>query len=340
MRFKYILPIIFSILGFSIFSQPPIWQTVSFNTPSGQSVTIPLYMTQLVYQVNITPGTSLQYVQITIPQSILQQELQYCKTYDSFIANNISVLQCAYAYPSIAVVYNNPYSNPPSMANGNSYEIPYYMDVLSYDNVTGLPQTFQIFINNYVGTLSAGTYYIYVYYGGPYYMSLASVTTNSIPSCPSVSSLPYATTSNFDGGWCGSNGGASFPGYSKPWGQAITTTGGGSFTITRYLYVTFNPQYPVLVGYQRAYCASGCSDSGSVTVENPSTSQTQTLSINGGVLYDLRILEQQNGLDPDQWNEIVNVSLSASHPAVYCWYSCEYAGSALPGFYLLYTPQT
>ncbi len=334
MRIKYLLPIILSVFAFGIFSQPPIWPTTSFSTPSGQSVTIPIYMTQLVYQVNITQNTPFQYVQITIPQSILQQQLQYCKTYDPFITS-ISAAQCAFAYPSVVIFYNNPYSNPPSMPNGNAYEIPYYMAVLSYDNVTGLPQTFQIFLNNHIGSLLPGTYYIYIYYGGPYFFPYASMTTSSIPSCPSLTQLSYASSYNFNGGWCGGNG-ARFPGYSNPWGQVLDASGGGSFTTTRYLFVKFDPQYPVLVGYLAAYCNCVCYDSGSVTVMNPSTGQTQTLSIGGGTLYDLRILEQQNGLDPNQWNEVLSVSLSGYFHGQF---GCSW-GSALPGFFLIYTPQT
>jgi len=330
-KLRYILPIIFVIIGYNIFSQSPKWQFVNFTGPCGGSATLPLYTTQLVYQLNISQNTSVQFIQITIPQSILQQQLQYCKTYDPFISNNISLLQCAYAYPSIAVFY----TLSGSMPNGNAYEIPYYMIVLGYDNVTGLPQTFQIYLNNRVSALSPGIYFVYVYYGGPYFFPYASVKSSSLPSCPSLNTIQYSTSSNFNGGWCGSGGlGLS---YSNPWGQV----GSGGFTTARYLFVTFNPQYPVLIGYQRANCASnGCSDSGSITVMDPSTGQTQTLSIGGGTLYDLRLLEQLNGLNPYQFNEIVNVSLSASQWSQCGYYSCSYYGSTLPGFFLIYTPQT
>jgi hypothetical protein len=288
-------------------------------------------MTQLVYQLNISQNASVQFIQITIPESILQQQLQYCKTYDPYITNNISVLQCAYAYPSIVIVY----TVSGSMPNDNAYEIPYNMIVMSYDNVTGLPQTFQIYLNNHVGVLSPGTYFVYVYYGGPYFFPYASMKSPNIPPCPSLSAIQYSTPSNFNGGWCGSNVNTQFPYYSVPWGQTIFTNT-GSFTTQRYLFVTFNPQYPVLVGHQRSYCFY-CSDNELITVMNPSTGQTATLSIGGGTLYDLRLLERLNGLDPYQWNEIVSVSLTGSWSIAW---GCGYAGSALPGFFLIYTPQT
>jgi hypothetical protein len=339
MRVKYILPLILSVFAFRIFSQPPIWHFVTFSGPNGGQITLPIYTTQLVYQLNVSQNASVQFIQITIPQSILQQQLQYCKTYDPFITNNISVLQCAYAYPSIAVVY----TTSGSMPNNNSYEIPYYMIVLSYDNVTGLPQTFQIYLNNRVSALSPGIYFVYVYYGGPYFFPYASMKSPNIPSCPSLSAIQYSTPSNFNGGWCGSNNGAYFPVYSNPWGQVFNTVISsyqppGRFTTTRYLFATFNPQYPVLIGYQRASCSCVCVDSGSITVMDPSTGQTATLSISGGTLYDLRLLEQLNGLDPYQFNEIVNVNLSASYNTI--GGTCTYAGSAIPGFFLIYTPQT
>jgi hypothetical protein len=305
MRVKYILPLILGVFAFSIFSQQPQWQFVTFGSPNGGQVTLPIYMTQLVYKLNVSQNTSAQFIQVTIPQSILQQQLQYCKTYDPFISNNISLLQCAFAYPSIVIVYTISGSTP-----NNAYEIPYNMIIMSYDNVTGLPQTFQIYLNNHIGALNPGLYFVYVYYGGPYYFPYASMTSNKIPSCPSLGTIQYATPSDFDGGWCGAGGGIF---YSYPWGQGYNT---GSNT-ERYLFVKFNPQYPVLVELT--------SSSGSVTVENPSTGQTATLSINGGVLYDLRLLEQQNGLNLYQWNEIVDINL------VFGW---------INGFFLIYTPQT
>jgi len=327
MRLKYILPVLFIILGLSIYSQQPVWSTTTFSGPNGGSVTVPIYMTQLVYLVNVSQNTSAQYIQFTVPEQILQQQLQYCKTYDPFITNNISVDECAFAYPNIVVVDTYSSGNY-VMPNGNAYEIPYYMTVLSYDNVTGLPQTFQIYLNNHIGLLSSGTYYLYVYYPGPYYYTFGAVNTTYIPVCPGSSSVPAAIP--YSGGWCNIAGSVGISSYSywnsNAWGQELIYNANNN-PLTRYLYVTFNPQDPVIIGYQLLYCFY-CNTNGVVTVENPSTGATKVISFNDDTMYDLRTLEQQAGLNPYQWNEIVSIGINGG------------GGIGASGIILIYTPQT
>ncbi len=335
MRAKYILPLVLVVFAFSIFSQPPQWQFVTFGGPNGGQVTLPIYTTQLVYQLNVSQNTSVQFIQITIPQSILQQQLQYCKTYDPFISNNISLLQCTFAYPAMAIVYN------PASGSQVGYEVTYFIVPASYDNVTGLPNTFQIFLNNHIGTLSSSSspvYYLYILYPSPYYISFESMfNPQSMPKCPS--DLTYATSLNFNGGWCTNTGGFgggfqsnNYPSYQYPYAQSPYYSGcggvGGS-TFIRYLYVTFNPQYPVLF-------ATIALNAGYVTVMNPSTGQTRTLNIpRGSTLYDLRTVELSQGLDPNQWNVIVDVRDYAY--VDYGWGGC--GGFAVNGIYLQYVPQ-
>jgi hypothetical protein len=316
----------------------------ALSTIGGTQTQIPLYSTELVYQVNVSQNATLQFIQVTIPQSILQQQLQYCKTYDPFITNNISVTQCDFAYPAMAIVYNS------TSGSQVGYEISYFIVPASYDNVTGLPNTFDILLNNRIGVLgvSSTPYFVYILYPSPYYLSFESLfNSQSMPQCPSVSSLPYATTSNFDGGWCSDTGGFganyqpnSYLSYQYPYAQSLyysSCANGcivlGGVNITRYLYVTFNPQYPVLVGFMSV--GTGPNFGGYVTVENPSTGQTQTLSINGGdILYDLRMLELGQGLNPYQWNEIVDVKHGDSSGV------CTFCGAfASTGIYLQYVPQ-
>jgi hypothetical protein len=162
-----------------------------------------------------------------------------------------------------------------------------------------------------------------------------------MPKCPA--DLTYATPNNFNGGWCSDTGGFgdnyqpnAYPSYQYPYAQSlyystIYCTVLGGVNITRYLYVTFNPQYPVLVGFM-SVGAVGPSFGGYVTVMNPSTGQTQAIYVpRGNVLYDLRMLELGQGLNPYQWNIIVNVKHGDS---AYCGLSFSPTG-----IYLQYVPQ-
>ncbi len=328
-KILYLLPLLLVVLFNRIYSQQPIWPMVQIPIWVGNQIQyviyIPLYSTQLVYQINLTQPTNLTFIQFTVPESILQQQLQYCKTYDPYVTNNVSPSQCEFGWPAVVAIADQ---------NGNIfyYWTEYQLIPLSYDSITGLPQTFEFPVNlpdqGVDGTtLSPGTYYLYIYYPSPFFFSFESAYNFTyMPICPSNPSS--ATSSNFNGGYCYSS--SSTPtsfgfSYWYPYGQTlyVSLCGYGPESIVRYLYVKFNPAYPVMI----------VTDSyGLVTVENPSTGQTATLSLNMGALYDLRQLEVSYGLDPNQWNEIVSVG---NH--VGAFYYC--ISGPVWGFYLFYVPE-
>ncbi|MGC9133635.1 MAG: hypothetical protein ACP5GJ_04515, partial [Nanopusillaceae archaeon] len=274
----------------------------------------------------------------TVPEQILQLQLYYCKTFDPYVTNNVSLLQCAFAYPSFAVIYD---SHNVQINEMLGYEIPYYMKVLSYDNVTGLPQTFAVLVQHHIGTLSPGTYYLYVYYPSPYYFSFDSMSNFSyMPACPS--NLSNVVPSDFNGGWCTPGGGFGAyyepnmnPMYAYPYSQSLLYYAcyGGCVTainqyFTRYLDVKFDPAYPVFIGIPY-----GGINFVTVTTATPD-GQTATIVTPYGSLYDLRLLELQNGLDPNQYNRIISVQIFAN-PIL-----CGCTNFYLTGFYLQYVPET
>ncbi|MGC9133536.1 MAG: hypothetical protein ACP5GJ_04010 [Nanopusillaceae archaeon] len=302
----YILPLLLLvILPYKVYSQSPIWPEagpvgVVVENRSLWGTNLPLYTTQLVYQLNITKSNNLISITFTVPKQVLQQQLYYCKTYDPYITS-INLSQCDFAYPALVALYDSSLSLV-------QYQIPYYTIPISYDNTTGLPQTFEIDI----GSLSPGTYYIYVYYPSPFYYSFESMSNLTyLIQCPS--NLSNITSSDFDGGWCSDTGGfgSSYIDYISshyryPYSQILYYFGGlmGNVNITRYLYVRFNPFYPVLIG------SLSPSVYGYITIKNPYTDQNRTIYIPySNAIYDLRSLELQNGLDPNQWNEIVNIKI-------------------------------
>ena len=342
-KILYLLPLLLVVLFNRIYSQQPIWPMVQIPIWVGNQIQyviyIPLYSTQLVYQINLTQPTNLTFIQFTVPESILQQQLQYCKTYDPYVTNNVSLSQCAFIYPSFTIVYNS--SNVQSQTM-SGYEITYYMKAVSYDNITGLPQTFQILVNHNIGNLPPGTYDIYVYYPSPFYFSFDSMSNFSyMPACPS--SLSNVVPSDFNGGWCTPGGGFGGdyvpnmnPMYAYPYSQSLYYYGcfGGCGVMinqyfTRYLYIKFNPAYPVFIGIPH-----GGINYVTITTATPN-GQTATISTAYGSLYDLRELELQNGLNPNEYNEIVDVQVFADP------FFCGTCGDFfLTGFYLQYVPET
>ncbi|MGC9133539.1 MAG: hypothetical protein ACP5GJ_04025 [Nanopusillaceae archaeon] len=342
-RILYLLLFLLPEVSFiyNVYSLQPVWPTFSKSGYISGSASIPLYLSQLVYAFNLPDGfnsSNIQIITFTVPEQVLQQQLYYCKTYDPYITS-INLSQCVFAYPIIAVLYSSPaidiYNNP------NAYNIVYskgQIIPIDYDNTTGLPNTFAIFLGtNYESPLFYNlnnSFYLYVYYPGPSFYSIYSLTSSNISSCPF--NLTNVSSYDFNGGWCGGMYTSYyFFEYYYPWGVSLSGGYDGNFILTRYLYVKFNPSYPVMIGYLLFYLfyaldSSGY-DQGSVTVMNPSTGQTKTITFSGGPLYDLRLLELQNGLDPNQWNEIVNISISGSiHTSVVHIY----------GFSLIYVPQT
>jgi hypothetical protein len=342
-KILYILPLLFLIvLSYRVHSQYPVWP-IWFGDK-------PMFTTQLVYQFNVTDSyasVNPQFIQFTVPEQVLQQQLYYCKTYDPYITS-IDLSQCAFAYPGVVVVY----SNSSNISIG--YEIPLFTLVLSYDNVTGLPQTFAILVQHHIGTLSPGTYYLYVYYPSPFFLSFESVRDFSyVPECPS--NPMNATSSNFNGGWCARIPGplsadnlytCAFPGYLVPYCLSQTVTDYLHFAfpvfagyLQRYLYVKFNPAYPVFIGSPIYSCSmDGCTYTLTVTLRNPSTGQTVSLKspvslVVPNILIELRNLELQNGIDPNQYNEIVSVTIDISNPSGRGWV-------IFGGVYLQYVPET
>ncbi|MGC9133247.1 MAG: hypothetical protein ACP5GJ_02505 [Nanopusillaceae archaeon] len=341
MKLKYLALATFIIFTFNIFAQPPFWPIASIKTVSGTSTQLPLYTTQLVYQLDIPQNTTLQFVRIKIPSSVIQQQYQYCKTYDSYITNNIrDIKQCVHAYPAIVFLYN------PNTRSTSAHDVTYAIVPVSYDSTTGLPDTFDIFLNNRIGAQAPGTYYLYVYYPSPYYLTFDTIfDPYTMPQCVDPS---YATSKDFNGGWCSDTGGfgsfynaEAFPGYVYPYAQSLYYHGGsygcvgvGGVNLTRYFNVKFDPQYPVLIGFMSTGFTPAFG--GYITVGNPSTGQIQTIYVPAGnVLYDLRTLELGQGLNPYQWNLIINVKHGAKSQGV-----CYDVDFYPTGIYLQYVPAT
>jgi hypothetical protein len=231
------------------------------------------------------------------------------------------------------------------------------MEVISYDNTTGLPKTFRVFLgettnnmfttfNNYISIkYSPGTYYLHIYYPSPYYYSFVSISDfGNMPSCPS--DITNISSSNLNGGWCSDSGGfgAGYsatgypyyinPHYSYPYALTLEYSGCnviGNVNLTRYLNVRFNPAYPVLVSF-----FSNPNEYLYVTLRNPLTNQNRTIFVSlssGNPIYDLRQIMLHNGLDPYLWNEIVNVKLFLYKDVTpYC------SQLTAVGFFLQYMP--
>ncbi|MGC9133534.1 MAG: hypothetical protein ACP5GJ_04000 [Nanopusillaceae archaeon] len=346
-KILYILPLLLLlILPYKIYSQSPqpMWQYFCMN-----SVCIPTFTTQLVGVFNISKAftsANLQIIKFTVPEQVLQQQLQYCKTYDPYVTS-INASECEFAWPAVVAITNSngqlinlcPNTDPGVYSYWTEYQ--YRSNVLSYDNVTGLPQTFEIVIGSGTGScgiFSNGTYYLYIYYPSPFLFAGNSIQGPYQPYC--------GTNTTLDGGWCGNGGvftAAPYDSTRTIWaGNGIAPNG----AMIRTLNVYYNPSYPVIIGANPMSAPYATFSFMYVvySITNPSTNSSVNVCIVSTLsayfsdcniyltpgFYDLRQVLINNGADPNQYNEISSITVSG--------FAISYFGAALNAIYLEYTP--